>query len=1010
MCILLNLVTSAVEAQDAVNLTIKAVISRSNGGTPIEGATIINKENEILAVSDPSGVITLEVPAQALLTVSAPGYKNKMVIASSELQNIALVSENGMIPVAFREVDAKELPVGVANVNIAELFEKNYTASGFEGLEAFAPGFNGNNMWGMNGSLVLIDGVPREISNVVPTEIDQITFLKSASAVALYGSRGAKGVILVTTKRGIESDQKIKVRANAGINAPKRFPGYLGSSEYMNLYNEARLNDGLAALYSDTEIYNYSGVNPYRYPSVDFYSSDYLKSSYGRYDVNTEISGGNDRARYYTNIGYNSSGSLLNFGEAENNNISDRFNIRGNVDMKLTRGLKARIDASAVFSKQGGVNTDYWSSAATFRPNRVTPLIPLSLIEESDEATWNLVKSSGNVIDGKYLLGGSQLDQTNPFAATYAGGNNKFVSRQFQFTTGVDGDLKGLLKGLSFNTTLGIDYSSTYNQGYRNGYATYLPSWNTYSGTDLISSLEKFGQDTKSGDQVIADSWYRQTISFSGQLNYNNSFNNKHNVSAILLGTGYQQSISQVYQKTTNSNLGLQLGYNFNQKYFAELSGALVHSPRLAEGNRSALSSAGSIGWMISEEQFLKEVSFIDRLKLTASAGVLYTDLDIDNYFLYESIYSQSDGTWFSWNDGVLVRTTDSRRGSNPDLEMARREEFSIGFEGSFFKNRLDLGANFFQNTMKGNPIQSTVLYPNYFTTGFPNSSFIPYVNFNNDQRTGFDFHLNYNKRLGNIDWTFGTAATYYTTKATKRAETFEDDYQFRQGRPIDALWGLKSNGFYADATEAAAANLGDGVPQPAFGKVAAGDIKYIDVNEDGLINNQDEVYLGRGGWSGAPLTVGVNLTARWKSFTVFALATGRFGAYAIKGNSTNAAQRDYFWVNGEDKYSSMARDRWTEATKNTATYPRLTTLSGDNNFRNSDFWLYNTDRLDLSKVQVSYDLPEKWLNRKLIKEMGFYVTGFNLLTVSKERELMEMNLGGAPQTRLYNLGIKAIF
>jgi hypothetical protein len=230
-----------------------------------------------------------------------------------------------------------------------------------------------------------------------------------------------------------------------------------------------------------------------------------------------------------------------------------------------------------------------------------------------------------------------------------------------------------------------------------------------------------------------------------------------------------------------------------------------------------------------------------------------------------------------------------------------------------------------------------------------------------------------------------------------------------REGKPLDGIWGLKSNGFYNSAAEATAANSGNGAPQPSFGQVKAGDIKYIDVNQDGLINDQDQVYLGKGGWFGAPLTTGLNLTAKWKNFTFFTIATARLGAKGFKG-SGNAAQSNYFWVNGEDKYSEVVRNRWTEETKNTATFPRLTTLSGDNNFRTSDFWMYSTDRLDLSKVQVTYRLTNNILKSKILSGMDFYVSGFNLFTVAKERKLLELNLGGAPQTRLYNLGVKALF
>ncbi|MGF1924873.1 MAG: SusC/RagA family TonB-linked outer membrane protein, partial [Bacteroidia bacterium] len=750
--------------------------------------------------------------------------------------------------------------------------------------------------------------------------------------------------------------------------------------------------------------YNHSGVNPYRYPNVDYYSSEYLKSGYGRYDAVAEISGGNDRARYYTNMGFVSSGSLLNFGEAKQNNTSDRFNIRGNVDMQLTKGLKAHVDASAVFSNGGGVNTNYWGSAATLRPQLFTPLIPISFFEENDLASQAMIKNA-TIIDGKYILGGTQIDQTNPFAAIYAGGNNKFVQREFQFTTGVEADLQGLIKGLTFNTNLGVDYLNRYNQGYRNGYATYQPNWTTYSGSTLIAGITRWGEDTKTGVQNIADSWYRQTISFSGQFNYNTTVNSNHNISAVLLAAAYRQTQSEIYQPTTNSNLGLQLNYDFSKKYFAELTGAVVRSPKMPPGNRVAFSPAASLGWRMSEEGFLKKLSFIDDLTLTASAGILNTDLDFDEYFAYESIYTGTGGNWFGWNDGTGTQSTDSRRGTNMDLTFARRQEVSLGLKGSIFKNQFSFGANVFRNNITGIIGQINVLYPNYFTTGFPSSSFVPFSNYNSDQRTGFDFYLNFNKRIGAVDWTLGTSGSYYTTKATKRADIYmyENSYQYRAGRPLDAIWGLKSDGFYMDAAEVAAANGINGA-KPAFGSsLTPGDIRYVDQNGDKIIDDLDQVYLGRGGWFGAPFTAGLNLTAKWKNLTFFALATGRFGASAIKNDN-------YFWVNGSDKYSAVVRDRWTVETRNSATFPRLTTLNGDNNFRASDFWLYSTDRLDLSKVQISYTFSEKLLKSKVIRELGMYVAGFNLLTAAKEREILEMNLGGAPQTRLYNLGVKAMF
>ncbi|MFD2162708.1 SusC/RagA family TonB-linked outer membrane protein [Paradesertivirga mongoliensis] len=1012
LCVLFTLFASVLRAQDAVKISVKATV-KGPAGEIIKGASVVNETNNISVVTDQSGSFTVEVPTDAVLMVTAPGYKPSLIVATSDLTEISLAKDVRSVQVAFKQIDEADLPAGVSNVDVASLLEDNYFTYTLDGMDALAPGFNGNGIWGLTGVMILVDGIPRSVESVTPNEVDQITFLKSAPAVALYGSRGARGVILITTKRGIEGKQKINVRTNAGVNVPKRFPSYLGSSEYMTLYNEALMNDATPGvtpngLFTNTEIYNHSGINPYRYPDVDFYSSDYLKSSFGRYDAVTEIYGGNERARYYSNIGFNSSGSLLNFGEAKKNNTSDRFNIRGNVDMQLTRAIKARVDATAAFSTGRGINTDYFGGASTIRPNRFVPLIPLSFIEETDSPSWAVV-SSANIIDGKYLAGGTSVDQTNPIAAGYLGGTNGYVQREFQFTTGIDADLKGILEGLTFSTTFGQDYYNRYNQGYRNGYATYQANWTDYSGKDVIGSLSApFGLDSRNGEQVIADSYYRQTTSISSQFNYNTSISNKHNISAILMGTAYRVLFSQEYQPEANSNLGLQLGYNLSKKYYVDFTGAFVRSAKYAPGKRTAFSPSASLGWRISEESFMKGSSIFDNLMLTASAGILHTDLDLNDYFLYQDIFIQpTNGTYYGWSDGSGYMSTDYRRGANPDLTFAKRKEVSIGLQGSMFKKQLAFGINAFRINNSDIPIQNNALFPNYFSQQFPVSSLVPYVNYNADLRTGLDFNINLKKRVGAVDLGLGTSATYYTTEATKRADkvVYLDEYQYRQGKPLDAVWGLESQGFYMDAVEAAAASSREdnGAVKPAYGEVRAGDIKYKDQNNDKVIDGKDYVYLGRGGWFGSPLTMGLNFTAKWKNFSVFALGTGRFGGIGMKNNN-------YFWVNGADKYSVVVRDRWTEETKNTATFPRLTTTAGNNNFRDSDFWTYTTDRVDLSKVQVSYNFSQKLLKSKVVKELGVYVAGFNLLTVAKEKELLETNITTAPQTRLYNLGLKALF
>ncbi|ADY53108.1 TonB-dependent receptor [Pseudopedobacter saltans DSM 12145] len=945
---------------------------------------------------------------------SAKAAFNKDKISSNHKTNAGISPNNiltqdsilkgndsdSLVQVAFRKVKKEDLLGGVSVLNFSELMENNYATYSLENLEALTSGFHGN-IWGNSSYLVLVDGFPRDANNIMPTEIDQITVMKGVGAVALYGSKAAKGVVYITTKRGGNYDQKVNVRANAGINVPKVYPQYLGSAEYMTLYNEARRNDGLANLYTESEIYNYgAGLNPFRYPNINFYSSDYLKDSYNRYDVTTEISGGNEKAQYYTNMGFWTNDALLNFGEATKSRGANRFNLRGNINMRLNNIIKLNVDASASFYTGRGVNADFWGSAATVRPNRFSPLIPISMIEEGDDPSMIYVNNSNYIINGQYLLGGTQLDQTNVFASIYAGGSNKNINRQFQFNTGVDFDLKGITQGLAFKTNLAIDYLTSFTQSFNNNYATYQANWNNYAGFDQISNLIKYGDDSKSGVENISNSYYRQNLAFSGQLAYNRTFNKVHNVSGSLLGYAFQIGESQIYQKNNNTNLGLNFGYNFNQKYYADFSSAYVYSTRLPEGKRTAFSPTLSLGWRISQENFLKDVDAIDNLKLTASAGILNTDLDITGYYLYQGYYTYNDAAWYSWKDGQLVHSFDRRRGNNFDMAFPQRREISFGLEGSFFKNLIDLSANAFFSETKGNIVQPGALFPIYFSTGWPVYSDIPYVNYDSDSRKGFDFSLNFNRKLGEVAWRLGFNGTYYRTEAKIRASDsqFEYDYQYRSGRPIDAIFGLQNEGFFMDGND-----IANSPDQSAFGEIKPGDLKYKDQNGDGIIDSRDEIYLGRAGWYGAPLTLGVNLTAKWKNFTVFALATGRFGAKAIKNSS-------YFWVDGQDKYSIVVRDRWTEETKDTATFPRLTTGTSDNNYRNSDFWLYNTNRFDLAKVQLSYQFPTKMLGKGFIRELGAYVNGFNLLTIAEEREILEMNIGLSPQTRFYNLGLKALF
>lgn len=915
-----------------------------------------------------------------------------------ELEGNAAVEDDQSIKVAFRDVKPENLLGGVSSVNMTELMDKAYGLNSLGFLSGTIGGFNGN-IWGMDEYLVLVDGFPREAGNVLSTEIEQITVMKGAAAVVLYGSRAAKGVILITTKRGKAGERKISIRANSGMDVPKAYPKYLGSAEYMTLYNEARVNDGLDPLYSAQDIYNHgSGTNPYRYPDVDFYSSDYLRKMYNRSEAMAEVTGGNERARFYTTLGYYNESSVLKIGNAKDDNVS-RFFARGNVDLSLHELITANIDANATFYNAHNTNSNYWGGAATLRPNRVSPLIPISYIEANDENSLATIHASNNLIGGKYFLGGTQLDPTNPIADAYAAGDGKYVIRQFQFNTGVNVNLRDVLDGLFFRTKYGVDYVGMYNQVYTNEYATYSPVWTNYAGTDMIASITKYGEDRKTGTQNISSTTYNNTNTFSAQFDYTKTIDEDHNLFAMVIANGWQRQLSEEYHRMSNVNLGLHLSYNYQQKYYADFSAAIPHSAKLPEGKRQAFSPTGTLGWRLTKESFLQESSVFDDLMLSVSGGIINQDLDImtsDNamgYFLYKGILQS--GGWWSWGDLGGESATEFQRGENPNLTFVQRKEISVGLRGSMWNKALTFDMNYFANRMDGGIIRATSLYPVYFVqTGYPTSSIIPYVNYNIDDRTGFDFSVNAHKSAGAVDLSLGVSGMYYKSTANRRDENYEYAYQSRVGHALNGYWGLESQGLFQSETEIASS------PNQTFGEVKPGDIKYKDQNGDGIIDSNDEVFLGR--WD-APMTMGVNFTAKWNNFTLFAMGTGAFGGKSIKSSS-------YYWVRSDNKYSEVVRDRWTEATKATASFPRLTTTNGDNNFRYSDYWMYDSNYFGLSLVQLTYDVPQHILKGTFVKELSAYFGGYNLLTLSKEREHLERNVGSAPQTRFYNIGLKAVF
>ncbi|MCM1050453.1 MAG: SusC/RagA family TonB-linked outer membrane protein [Paenibacillus sp.] len=917
----------------------------------------------------------------------------------------ANAQSDSLVNVAFGTKPAEDVITATQQVNMAELMKKNYSTSALDlSLESLIGGYRGgSSIWGQN-ALVLVDGMPREIGDILASEVESISFLKDAAAAALYGSRGAKGVILVTTKRGTNSPMQIDFRADVGFVVPKSYPNYLDAASYMTLYNEACRNDGLSERYSANEIYNSSiSSNPYQYPNQKYYNGNYLRKFSNNYMANGEIYGGNERTHYYLNMGLGYSDGLVKIGDHDKDNTL-RFNVRGNVDMTITKWLTGFTNASFLVNDNYEGRGDFWGMASGTWPNRYGVLLPVDMIDPNNAELQAMV-AAATLIDGRYLLGGTSNNSTNAIADAYEAGYVKTKTRSFMFDLGLKFDLGAILRGLTFKTVFGVDYRAVYSEGFKEDYAVYEPTWANVNGKPMIVDLKKHGNDTNSTNEYVGQSTYLQNMMFRGQFDYNRVFGGLHQVDATLMGWGYQTQYSNdanhnssPLHATTNVNAGAQVAYNYDHRYYATLTGVLVHSSKLAEGHRNAFSPSVSLGWRIGQENFIKEnAPWINELKLTASASKLHQDLDIEDYYLYKGYYGFKDGGgWWQWHDGTAGgNTTMPKRADNLGLTFITREEFRVGLDAALFDNLLTLNANYFIQDTKGGLTQgSNSIFPNFMSKW--DASFLPWLNYNNDRRQGVDFSLNLRKTVGEVDLGLGFAGMYYTDKATRRDEMPAETYLAATGQPLNRALGYICEGFYQSQEEID----NRGVRQTFGGTLRPGDLRYKDVNGDGVVDSNDRVVLGR---YTPTFSYGLNLSASWRGFTLYAYGTGQAGGTAFNNNS-------YYCNGGDAKYSEMAWGRWTPETAATATAPRLTTGTTANNNQTSTFWQYSTNRFDIRRVQLTYDLPASLFNgNKVLSGVSVYLQGENLATISPNRKIMELSTS-SPQARNYNVGCKLSF
>jgi TonB-linked SusC/RagA family outer membrane protein len=1002
----------SVRAGQTYELTVKDHL-----GNPLKGASVYVNEGAAVVRTDESGKASVIVTSNMDILVEAKGYASRVLTYAQyndsgevSLEQLPLfLSEDDDVNIAFGQVKELEMLGSATVIKGDELMKYDLSLTLEQALLGRVPGlysmrrgtltefnkgpiaFRGHD--NSQNTLVIVDGLPRTWETISLSEIEQVAFLKDVHASVLFGSEAANGVLMITTKRGKAYKQNIDVYAYYGFETPKALPKYLSSADYMELYNVARANDGLEPQFN--EIDNYRSGNPYRYPSIDYYSNDYLRSAAPFSNIFTQISGGNKIASYFANLGWERSGDLVKVGTAKDI-ANNAFKARGNVDLRVNSWITTSIDAFARFENNGideysrTLIGNYWIQAAQLRPDLYSPLIPIELVDENDSQ----LQAVKNIVDGQYLLGGNASNLTGPIARLYSGGDVTVNQRWFQFNNRINFDLDWILKGLSLKTNFSFDFWTNYQQATPNTFAVYEPVW---GASDQIVRLTKHGEDNRQGTQNVSTGFFERRFGFTGQLDYNRIFG-QHQVDASLIAYGTRRSQTNQYQGDKYAHLGLRLSYTYDHRYMVDFNGACINSVKLPDGHRLGASPSLGLGWIISSEDFLASADAVDLLKLRISGGILHTDLGFTNnwyergnggFYWYDDVFGGSGS--YNWNDGSNSRSgTVASYGANRSLGFEKRKDVNIGIDGLFFNGMIGLNGDIFIQRYSDKVVRVYNSYPGYYNT------FVPYNNYDEDAYRGFEIGATFNRRFSDFSVMLNANLLYVTSEVIKKDEIYSYDYLYRAGKSTDAIFGLEALGFFKDEADIA------GSAYQTYGTVRPGDIKYKDQNGDGLIDNTDQIQIGR---SHAPLSYGLNLLLGYKGFSLYVSGLGRSGADAYIPNN------GYFRPRAQQKYSEYIIDKhWTPATAATATLPRLTTTDAVNNNQNSTFWLFRNDYLNLGKVQLTYNFPEEAFRSLPMKGLALYLRGTDLLTLSEYNEIRDLNIGGRPYMRSFSLGLNVSF
>jgi len=1037
-------------AQSPPTITITGTVVDSTGKI-IEGASVIAQtKKKGGTASDANGRFIIDVPEGTLLTISYVGYLDQKFTASSDHRSLTVILQlapagETVIVTAYGQKQRKEAVVGsVSSINPDQLKIPasnltNALAGQVAGVISFQragqPGrdnaqffIRGVTTFGYSASpLILIDNVELSANDLARLQVDDIasfSILKDASAAALYGARGANGVILVTTKEGKVGKAKINVRLENSISKPTKNVELADPVTYQKLFNEAvTTRDPLATpQFTPNQILNTQaswthapGSNPYVFPAVDWMSTLFKKQTTTN-RANFSVAGGGDLARYYIAGSYSRDNGILQVNPVNNFNSAmkyENYQLRSNVNVKLSKTTEAIIRLWGNFNDYTGPITGDQSGLATDLYDRALHTSPVNFPAFYAPDSANLLTK--HILFGNSALGGLQ---DNPYAGLMYGYKNFAESRmsaQFELNQGLGFITRGLnFHGLfSTNRYSYFDLNRAYSPFYYSVQNYDEPS-NKYT-LNWINNLP--GQAKEFLGYGAGSNIINTYVYMMGNVDYSRNFG-QHNISATFVATR-QQSLNANGGSLQNSlpfrNLGLagRLTYSFAGKYYLESNFGYNGSERFSSNHRYGFFPTIGAGWVISNEKFWGDApisSKITRLKLRGSYGKVGNDNINGTRFFYLSGVTPDGGGYaaFGTNNSFGLRGTSIQNYPNPTVTWETSRKSNLAVEVTFGKN-LNIIAEIYRE-YRYNILQ----YRGYIPVTDGLEAGIA-ANVGTATSKGLDLHMDYKQNITkDLSITMLGNLTVTTNKTGHYEEPeYKYDYRFQAGKAINQPFGYIAERLFVDDKEAFNS------PSQLFGSrpPAGGDIKYRDVNKDGIINQDDQVPIGLP--TTPQIIYGAGFTVTFKNFDLNAFFQGLAReSFFINPTSQDDRYNGYYgtapFVNNAQILKAYADNHWSEENQNLyALWPRLSTFDNTNNQQQSTWWLRDGSFLRLKSIEVGYTLPRKWATRLYLSNLRIYFNGLNLMTWSHFK-LWDPEMGGQgfgyPIQKVANVGINVNF